>query len=141
MQEIVTFLTNHMVLTLALIIVLACIGILESIRSHKNKQGLSVVQVVDQINHHHAVVIDIRSKEHFQAAHVINAISIALQALQADFQKTMEKFKTKPIILVCGAGQLSQKMALQHKQNGHIYYLSGGMRAWTDAHMPLTKDK
>jgi len=52
----------------------------------------------------------------------------------------LEKFKSKPIIVVDNSGFESQKIAsFLLKQGYTAYSLNGGMRAWATAQMPIIK--
>ena len=58
-----------------------------------------------------------------------------------DDSKKREKFRLRPIIIADPAGLESQKLAsILLKQGYNAYSLSGGMRAWIEAQMPIVKD-
>jgi rhodanese-related sulfurtransferase len=52
----------------------------------------------------------------------------------------IEKFKEKPIIVVCATGNRSTSACGQLKKGGFdkVFSLGGGISAWIDANLPLT---
>jgi rhodanese-related sulfurtransferase len=136
MQTLMAFLVNHMMLTGGMVIVLVLLLIVEGLRAAQSKQGASVPEAVRLINREHALVIDLRPATLFQKGHILNAQMGAAKTLPDDLKK-FEKYKHKPIILVCQLGQESQQIASRITHNAGLYYLVGGMRAWTEANMPV----
>jgi rhodanese-related sulfurtransferase len=55
----------------------------------------------------------------------------------------MEKYKTKPVILVCARGLQSVVVATQLRSKGFTQpmILAGGITAWQAAGLPLVKGK
>ena len=140
MGQIGQFITNHWTLWLALIIILLFIFINELISQKKRAKELSPAAAVDKINHENAVVIDIRDAESFRAGHIINAIQASPDDLS---QKKMEKYKSKPVILVCAKGLQSPALATKLRTQGfeQPMVLAGGIAAWASANLPLVKGK
>lgn len=140
MEQFVQFVVNHWGLWLALAGVIGLI-ILDEILSAKFKpMSLSTQQAVDNINKRDAKVIDLRSESAFQNGHIINAI----RASEEDFSRPkLEKLKDKPIILVDDKGLKSSSVANKLKRLGYkdVMLLKGGMSAWQEANLPLTKGK
>src|SRR5262245_627869 len=137
MQEFTTFISNHPMLSLATAIILALLIIVELLRARGGSGQLSPLQVTRLINHDNAVVIDVRPSELYRKNHIIDAQSISINEIQSHAKK-LEKFKGRPIIVVCSVGNESQKIAASLLKQGLIAYsLAGGMRAWNQAEMPL----
>lgn len=140
MDRLISFLLEHWVLASAFILLLVLL--LQT--STKNViQGISILnpeEVVDNINHQQAVVVDLRSEEKFSAGHIINAINIPQQQLENQVKK-LSKYKSRPIIVVDETDQAAAKSAnilLKHKfQQAHA--VKGGMSNWQSAEMPVTK--
>lgn len=140
MQELIQFTSNHPLLsatTLALFILLI---IVEVIRAKRSAITLSPANATQLINHEHAVVIDIRDKEVFKKGHIIDAQSMTEEDILKN-PKKLEKYKNKPLILVCATGTTSQKLSTSLKQQGYnANALAHGMRAWNEAQMPVIKE-
>ncbi len=140
MQDLTTFISKHLGLCLAAAFVFVLVTIVELIRAKRNIVNINPARVTMLINHDDAVVIDIRSSDSFRKGHIIDAVSMTAKELQENSKK-LEKFKIRPIIVICNTGLESQKIAaLLLKQGYNIYALSGGMRAWIEAQMPVVKD-
>lgn len=138
MQDIIVFMQQHWALSLALIVVLILLILLEFIRQTRTGNGLSPQQVTRLINHENAVVVDVRSTDAFANGHIIDAISVPVSELEKS--KKLEKFKTQPIVLVCASGNESQRAVATLSKNGYkVYFLNGGLRAWREAEMPVVK--
>jgi len=140
MGQLGQFITNHWGLCAALVIVLLLI-LINEISSQKNRaKALSTAAAIDLINHGNAVVIDVRDPELFRAGHIIDAICVPPD----DFsQKRMEKYKTKPLLLVCARGIQSGAVATKLQAQGFSQpmVLAGGITAWQAAGLPLVKGK
>lgn len=139
MQDTLSFISHHVALFLALIVVLIILIILEFLKIKRGTTRLSPAQVTRLINHDKGVVIDIRSVDAFTNGHITGALSLPLNDLK-DKIKKIEKFKAQPIIVVCATGIDSPKAATLLLQQGfQAQILNGGIRAWADAELPLVK--
>lgn len=140
MEQLGQFIINHWGLWVALIIILLLILINEHLNQKKKAKELPPSSVVEKMNHDDATVIDLRDDESFRAGHIIGAI----RANADDFQqKRMDKFKTKPFILVCARGIQSSTLASKLRAQGfeQPMVLSGGMTAWVSDNFPIVKGK
>lgn len=92
------------------------------------------------INSRNAVVVDLRKPEEFAAGHITNARNVPLGDLKARTRE-LEKFKNRPLILVCAAGNRSAGAAslLRKEGFGEAVHLRGGVAAWQGAGLPLEK--
>ncbi len=134
------FILNHWALCLAFVSILLLIFISELLTQRKQAKSLSPTAAIELINHEQAVVIDLRDPETFRAGHIIGAICVPSD----DFnQKRMEKYKSKPLILVCARGLQSATMATKLREQGFTspMTLAGGITAWQAASLPLVKGK
>jgi rhodanese-related sulfurtransferase len=140
MQDLITFLTAHLALTYTLAIVLVLLMIVEFLRLKRQNYNVNVPKAIQLINRENAIVIDIRPKDIFQKGHIIDSQSLTAKEIQEN-PKKIEKFRTKPIILVCHSGIESQKVAaFLLKQGYNVYSMAGGIRAWMAAELPLVKE-
>lgn len=140
MQELINFLYHHPYLTSAIIAVLVLLLIIETIRVKRRTFFITPQQAIQLINRDNAVIIDIRSPENFRKGHIIDAQSFAPQEIFTN-PKKIEKYKNRPLIIVCGGGVESQKIAAQLHQKGfNAYTLMGGIRGWNEAQLPLIKE-
>ena len=140
MGQLSQFITHHWELWLLLVGVLLLIGINEFLEQRKQAKTLSPTAAVLKINHDDAVVIDLREAEPFKAGHIIDSIRISADDVK---QKHLDKYKKKPIILVCARGTQSATVAASLRTEGFAepLVLAGGIAAWHAANLPLVKGK
>lgn len=140
MQDLSQFIARHLGLTYALAITLLALMVIEYLRARRNQVNINTVQAVQLINRQNAVVIDIRADDTFRTGHILDAISLSSADL-LNSGKKLEKYKKRPIIVVCNGGMESQKIAAHLlKQGYNAFSLAGGLRAWSDADLPIVKD-
>lgn len=137
MQDITIFISHHPFLSAAVLVVFIILVFIELMRARRNTFNVGPAQITQLINRENAVVIDIRPSDVWRKGHIIDAQSISVKDI-TDHAKKLEKFKARPIIVVANASHESQKIAaLLLKRGYNAYSLSGGMRAWSEAQMPL----
>lgn len=140
MGQLGQFILNHWGLWLALILILLLIFINESLEQKKRAKEVSPQAAVNLINHDNATVIDLRDADSFRSGHIIDAI----RATADDFtQQRMDKYKNKPLLLVCARGLQSAQLAAKLREQGFSQpiVLAGGISAWQTAELPLVKGK
>ena len=138
MNDLLPFLMQHWPIALLFVVVLIAI-FSEEYRSHTGGGArLEPQQAVERMNHEDAVVLDLRNGEAFKKGHIINAINITANDLPANLTK-LEKYKNKPLIVVCQNGTHSSKVVLQLKKQGftQLYLVGGGIEAWKRDNLPL----
>jgi rhodanese-related sulfurtransferase len=140
MQDLTTFIANHPFLSLATAVIFVLLMVVELIRARGKVFNITPAEATQKINHDNAVVIDIRPNDAYRQGHIISAYSMLPQEIK-DNPKKLEKFRARTIILVCQTGNESQKIAaLLLKQGYNAYSLASGMRAWSEAQMPVVKE-
>lgn len=138
MNEILDFLLQHWQISALLIFVLVAYAGFEYMQS-TNSEAISPEEAVLLINHQHGVVIDVRTEAEFNTGHVLNAINIDQSELDAKFVK-LNKYKHKPVILMCARGRRSADCLKRFKAHGfqEVFTVTGGINAWQDAGLPIT---
>jgi rhodanese-related sulfurtransferase len=92
------------------------------------------------INREDGQVVDMRAQKEFNSGRIAGATHLNPEkAKQSDFS-SLEKFKSKPIILVCTTGMTASGIATAMHKAGfeRVYVLAGGMGAWQSASLPTT---
>ncbi len=140
MDQLTQFATNHWQLVLTLTVILTIILFNEFVSQKKRGKELSTSAAIEMINHENAVIFDLRDADAFRAGHIIDAIHASADDLGAT---RCEKYKTKPVILVCARGLQSATLAAKLRIKGftQLSILAGGMTAWQTAGLPLIKGK
>lgn len=138
MTEIIHFLLQHWLLSGGLSILLVLLLINELIERYAIKNQLNTQEVIQMINHHQAVLIDIRDQNNFEAAHIVGSISIPKEQLEGKVS-LINKYKTQSLILICAVGNVAPKMLQHLKSEGfeQVYCLAGGMLAWQKDNLPV----
>lgn len=98
------------------------------------------MEAVQLINRKDAVMVDLREPGEFGGGHAPNARNIPQGQLDKRLGE-LEKFKNRPIILVCQTGGRSHAAIAQLKRAGlgEVLVLSGGINAWQQANLPTEK--
>ena len=76
----------------------------------------------------------------FKQGHIVDALHIPASKL-AERAAELEKYKDKPIVLVCKMGQQSGAAGKQLRSQGFdkVYKMTGGMMEWGNLQLPLVK--
>lgn len=140
MQQLGEFVVRHWALCGAFVIAMIAI-IIEEIKS-KGLMGsqLTPMMVTQKVNRENAVLIDLRDATAFREGHIQGAINMPAKDWSSH-EKKINRYKSKPVILVDANGQQSNKMVSTLRQQGleDVQVLGGGLTAWRTAKLPLTK--
>ncbi len=98
------------------------------------------VAATQLINHKNALVLDVREQNEFDTGHILNSKLIPLGKL-GDRIGELEKFRERPIVVVCRSGQRSASACAYLAKQGfaQTHNLDGGVVAWQKASLPLEK--
>ena len=134
----VSFLIDNWMLVL--VAVLSGLALLLPTLQIMGKAGLSPTQAVLMINREKAQIVDVRSPEEFSTGHLIGAKNIAMDVLESSLGKAIND-KKRPLILVCASGVRSQRAQKIATKLGfeQANSLSGGLKIWQEANLPLEK--
>lgn len=141
MEQLSEFVLNNLVLFAALLGVL--IMLIKAELDHQANKGLmlSPAMAIRLMNNHDdALVIDIRTAADYKSGHIKGAKSAPL----AEFASKIDSFssnKDKPVLIYCNSGNTATRAIKLLKNAGFekINNLEGGIVAWKDANLPLTK--
>ena len=136
------FLGNHLYLTLGLIGVLIALIVTEAQRFTRGYKALTPAGLTQLINRDNALLIDVSSLQDFEKGHIPGARQVAMSQFDPE-SKDLAKAKDLPVAIYCKNGQTSGQAAqrLVKAGFGKVYWLEGGLGAWTEAHLPLAKGK
>jgi rhodanese-related sulfurtransferase len=140
MNRFVTFVGRHWALSVLFVLLVIAIFVYEKFSKEGDASAITPEMAVQLMNREEAVVLDVRKKDAFVRGHVINSINIPFAMLEKDI-KRLNEHKHKPIIVVCAQGVTAVKAAklIQTSEFGNVRVLTGGLRAWTEAKLPLEK--
>jgi rhodanese-related sulfurtransferase len=141
-QQFLEFATNHSILVTAFFAVLGMLVWNIVSEQFYGASSIQPYQAALLINHEDAIVLDVREEIEYKQGHIINSVHIPLGKLSERMGR-LEKYRTRPIITSCASGNRSAQMCSKLRKNGFekVYNLKGGIYAWQNASLPLTKEK
>ena len=132
---ILAFISEQWTLVLALAAVLAMLFAHEA---RKAGPAVTPQQGVILVNSHEGVFLDIRDGKDFKQGHIVDALHIPFAQLGARITE-LDKYKEKPIIVVCKMGQTASGATKQLRAAGfdRAQKMTGGMMEWTTLKLPV----
>ena len=108
--------------------------------SEMNKGGKKIEpnELTRLVNKESAILIDLRKKEDYENGHIMTALNYPHQEFDNQMHE-LEKFKDRPIILVCDMGRNSANIGekLKKSEFEKTFRLNGGMMTWTQENLPV----
>jgi rhodanese-related sulfurtransferase len=101
-------------------------------------KAVNVQEAVRLANQSDGVFIDIRSHEAFKAGAIAQSRNIPV----ADINNKLGSLpKDKPLIIVCERGREAMRIAAKLRKSGFekAVLMDGGLQAWMQAGMPISK--
>jgi rhodanese-related sulfurtransferase len=101
---------------------------------------VSLLRATQLINQGKTLILDVREPAEFAAGHVRESKNIPLKELPQKVGE-LDKFKAKPVIVVCASGVQSARATglLQKAGFGEVFSLDGGLTAWQAQGLPTAK--
>lgn len=123
----------------------AILGMLMGTEILHRVRGITTVnpnEALRLINDQDAWVVDIRDAGEYKGGHIPQARHIP-SAMLKDRISELAKAGDKPVIVYCRSGAAAQSACALLKKNGitHVHNLSGGLNAWQDASLPISRKK
>jgi rhodanese-related sulfurtransferase len=140
MQQFIEFATNHWDLFLALLIILLMLSGTNLLSVIRGIKQIGPAEATQLINHEGGIVIDVREDKEFAEGHIINSLHIPMTSVQQRITE-IEKYKQKPVIVSCRSGARSNTVCgwLRKHNFENVSNLKGGVMAWQNASLPLSK--
>jgi rhodanese-related sulfurtransferase len=128
------FLVQEWILTLALLVVGVMLVMHEA---RKSGPSVSPQQAINLINKEQGIFLDLRDAAEFKQGHIVEAMNIPAAKLAARLAE-LEKYKERPVVLVCKMGQQAGAAGKQLKASGfgRVYKMTGGMMEWSNLQLP-----
>ena len=101
---------------------------------------IGTLQLTRLINDEKAVVLDVRETKEFDGGRLPGAVHIPMSQLK-DRMGELDKYKERPVITYCARGLRSRSAGTMLGRAGFakLFNLTGGLKAWKDAGLPLDK--
>jgi len=101
---------------------------------------VNTAEATHLINREDALVVDVRDPGEYGAGHILGARNVPLSRLD---DGELLKRKERPVIVYCEGGERAAKAIAALRRQGftRVANLSGGLRAWQQAGLPVEKKK
>ena len=99
---------------------------------------VNTAEATHLINREDALVVDVRDPGEYGAGHILGAKNVPLSRLD---EGDLAKRKERPVIVYCDGSERSSKAVAALKKQGftRVVNLSGGLKAWQQAGLPVEK--
>jgi rhodanese-related sulfurtransferase len=139
MQRLLDFIGHHPYLAGATLLAAIAVVVFELRARVHAFAALSAMQAVRLMNQG-ALVIDLRSKELYDAGHIVDARHVPVAELESQAD-ALKKWRDKNVITYCdsGANGASAARSLMKLGFTKVFNLQGGLNAWVKDNLPLAK--
>ena len=138
--QISEFVMNHPFLVIAFAVLLALVFFNELKIATQRFASLTPAAAVQLMNQDDVVVLDVRESSETIGGKIARAVQIPVSAVTKRIGE-LEKYKDKTLLVYCKTGARAGVACKELSKNGFdkVYSLNGGLMAWQDAHLPLSK--
>lgn len=140
MEQIIEFSGNHPILVIAFLSLLALVFLNELKIATQRHASLTPAAAVQLMNSEDVVVLDVREPGETIGGKIAKAIQIPVSGLAKRINE-LDKHKKKTVLVYCKTGARSGAACKELSKHGFdkVYSLNGGITAWQEAHLPLSK--
>lgn len=140
MDQMLEFVSNHAIISAAVVVIIALIIKMELERLTSNIAQVNPFEAIRQLNDLNAVIVDVRETKEFKDGHLKDAVHIPLGDLKSRISE-LSKYKDKAVIAYCRSGNRSNSACKTLHKAGFesVSNLQGGIMAWQNQNMPVSK--
>lgn len=140
LEQLTEFAGNHPFLVMAFAVLLALTFFNELKIATQRFASLTPAAAVQLMNNEDVVVLDVREPSETAGGKIAKAIQIPVGSVEQRIGE-LEKHKNKTLLVYCKTGARSGLACKELSKKGFekVYSLNGGMLAWQDAHLPVSK--
>lgn len=140
LTQIPEFAVNHPFLVLAFVVLLALVFFNEMKIATQRFASLTPAGAVQLMNNEDVVVLDVREPSETAGGKITKAIQIPAGAVKTRIGE-LEKHKDKTLLVYCKTGARAGGVCKELSRHGFdkVYSLNGGLMAWQEAHLPISK--
>jgi len=135
LEQIIEFATNNwmLVTTFAVLLVLWL-----GYEFTTGNKSIGCQQATMLVNREDGVFVDIRDRGEFRKGHIAGAVNISMASLK-DRSGEIEKYKAKPVIVVCKMGNTAATAVSELQKLGfeRASVMRGGMSSWQNDNLPV----
>ncbi len=138
--QITEFSANHTLLVGGFVALLIAVFINEFKQAAKNFSSLTPAGAIQLMNNEDAVLLDVREPAETVVGKIAKSIQIPVGSVGQRVGE-LDKHKDKNIIVYCKTGARAGTACQELNKAGFekVYSLNGGMTAWQDAHLPVSR--
>ncbi len=140
LTQISEFAANHPFLVLAFAVLLALVFFNEMKIATQRFTSLNPAAAVQLMNTEDVILLDVREPSETAVGKISGAVQIPVGAVATRIGE-LEKHKDKTLLVYCKTGARAGLACKDLSKNGFekVYSLNGGLTAWQEAHLPLSK--
>ena len=140
LTQLSEFAVNHLYLVAAFVVLLALVVFNEVKIATQRFASLTPANAVQLMNNEDVVVLDVREASETAAGKIAKAVQIPASAVKTRIAE-LDKHKDKTLLVYCKTGARSAAACKELSQHGFdkVYSLNGGLLAWQEAHLPISK--
>ena len=142
LTQLTEFAANHALLAMAFIALLVLTFLNEMKIATRKFTSLTPASAVQLMNNEedNTLVLDVREPGETAGGKIAKATQIPVGSVGQRVSE-LEKHKNKHVIVYCKNGTRSGIACKDLSKAGfvHVYSLNGGLTAWQEAHLPLSK--
>ena len=140
MAQLAEFITNHIFLVVLFLAAMFLFLITAYKQASAGLQTVSAEQLTRLVNQQNAKLVDVRPADAFAQGHIVNAINMPMADIEAEKIK-IDGLKKRPVVVYCQMGRTSVKACQLLNKAGveSTFSLQGGINAWLNDKMPLSK--
>jgi rhodanese-related sulfurtransferase len=141
LHQLNEFAVNHVLLVSAFVVILAMLVGTELRQRFGKVRDIAPGEATRLINHENAVLVDMRNDKDYRDGHIVNAVQVPADKNEAAGK--LEKYRDRPLIVCCRSGNQSLRLCTELSKKGFasVYNLKGGLHAWQQAGLPLSKGR
>ena len=140
-HQLSEFAVNHLLLVSAFVVILAMLAGVELRHRFGKVRDITPGEATRLINHENAILVDMRNDKDYRDGHIVNAFHVP--ADKNESVGKLDKYRDRPLIVCCRSGNQSLRLCTELSKKGFasVYNLKGGLHAWQQAGLPLSKGR
>lgn len=143
MQDIMEFVRDHLVLSLAWVALLIAVIVTTFKSSFSKVREITRGEATRLINKEDALVVDVRPREEFRKGHITNSVNVVAADIKNNNVGELAKHKARPVVVVCANGVNARASAEALNKAGfeNVSILKEGIAGWSGENLPLARGK
>ena len=141
-EQFFEFSTNHPILVLSFAALLGLIVFIEFRRLTQKFDNITPSAAIGLINREEPLLLDVREQNELGDGMLSEALHIPMSAMSPRVSE-LDQYKDRSVLVYCRSGNRSGGVCRTLTNRGFekVFNLAGGIMAWQDAHLPISKSK